>query len=354
MKTLRLDGLTKSFGKGAGPVVDSLTLSVPSGSLTALLGPSGSGKSTVLRMIAGLIDPDSGDIRLGEASLLAVPPDRRGVVLMFQNAYLFPHMTLAGNVGFGLRMRGLEAGEIAPLVAAMLDRVQLSGLGHRRPHELSGGQAQRGALARALVLKPSVLLLDEPLSNLDATLRNGMRQLIRDLQQETGTTMLVVTHDQSEAVALADRVGLLLEGRLAQEATPREIFRRPASVAVARFFGGVNLLKGTADDHGFHSDLGSFPLAKEAPRGPGLLTIRPEAIRLGAAPDALLARVVGSAFLGTQAQVTLAIGGQKLEALTTPQVAAGLLAGSDVAVSFPVEETWVVPDDPVQSPEKRS
>ncbi len=353
MKTLRLDGLTKSFGKGAGPVVDTLTLSVPSGSLTALLGPSGSGKSTVLRMIAGLVEPDAGGIWLGDASLLAVPADRRGVVLMFQNAHLFPHMTLAENIGFGLRMRGLAAGEIAPQVAAMLDRVQLSGLGHRRPHELSGGQAQRGALARALVLKPCVLLLDEPLSNLDATLRDGMRRLIRDLQRETGTTMLIVTHDQSEAVALADRVGLLLEGRLAQEAPPREIFRRPASVAVARFFGGVNFLKGTADDQGFHCALGTLPLAKGALRGSGILTIRPEAIRLGAAPDARLAKVLGSAFLGTQAQVSLEIGGQKLEALTTPEVAAGLSPGSEVAVSFPVEETWIVPRDPVQPPERR-
>jgi ABC-type Fe3+/spermidine/putrescine transport system ATPase subunit len=253
-------------------------------------------------------------------------------------------MTLAGNVGFGLRMRGVPECDIAPRVAAMLDRVQLSGLGHRRPSELSGGQAQRGALARALILSPDLLLLDEPLSNLDAGLRDEMRALIRHLQQETRTTMLVVTHDQAEAVALADRVALLLDGHLVQEATPWEIYRRPASVAVARFFGGVNFLPGRADGAGFHCALGCLPLPADAAHGPGILTIRPEAIGLGAAPSARSAQVIATSFLGTQAKVTLRIGEVMLEALTAPDALPGLSPGAEVFACLPTDALWVLPD----------
>jgi ABC-type Fe3+/spermidine/putrescine transport system ATPase subunit len=265
--------------------------------------------------------------------------------MVFQNAPLFPHMTLAGNVGFGLRMRGVPEGDIAPRVAAMLDRVQLSGLGHRRPSELSGGQAQRGALARALILSPELLLLDEPLSNLDAGLRDEMRALIRDLQQETRTTMLVVTHDQAEAVALADRVALMLDGQVAQEATPWEIYRRPASVAVARFFGGVNFLPGRADEAGFHCALGCLPLPAGADYGPGILTIRPEAIGLGPASGAYPAHVIATSFLGTQAKVTLRIGNVVLEALTAPDALTGLSLGAEVFASLPGHALWLLPDD---------
>ena len=352
MKTLTLMHVTKTYPGGARPVIDDLSLTVPAGSLTALLGPSGSGKSTLLRMIAGFADPDAGEIRLNDVSILRRPPDRRGVVMVFQNAPLFPHLTLADNVAFGLRMRGLAAADISARVAAMLDRVQLQGLGTRRPHELSGGQAQRGALARALILKPDLLLLDEPLSNLDAGLRDGMRQLIRDLQRETGTTLLVVTHDQAEAVALADRVALLLDGRLAQEATPQDIFRHPASVAVARFFGGVNFLPGRAGADGFDCALGLVRLPPGTAAGPGLLTIRPEAIRLGPAPGAHQGRVLSTAFLGTQGRVELAIGDLRLVALTPPDTAGALAAGSEVAVTLPVDALWVIAEPGGQAPDR--
>ena len=344
MASLTLDRVTKTYPGVERPAIDELSLTVPAGNLTVLLGPSGSGKSTLMRMIAGLIDPDEGDIRLGVHSILGRPPDRRGVVMVFQNAPLFPHLTLAGNVGFGLRMRGLSDAKIAPLVAAMLDRVQLSGLGHRHPSQLSGGQAQRGTLARALILSPDLLLLDEPLSNLDASLRDEMRSLIRHLQRETGTTMLVVTHDQAEAVALADRVILMLHGRIAQEATPWEIYRRPTSVDVARFFGGVNFLPGHADASGFHCALGCLHLPAGAARGPGILTIRPEAIRLGPADGAYPARVLSTTFLGTQARITLQIGPVTLEVLTAPDALSGLLAGADVFASLPADALWIVPD----------
>ncbi|MCX7289254.1 MAG: ABC transporter ATP-binding protein [Rhodobacterales bacterium] len=352
---LELRGLTKTYPGHDRRTVEGLSLTVPQGSLTALLGPSGAGKSTVMQMIAGLQAPDAGDIRLGGKSILDVPPERRGVVLVFQNAPLFPHLTLAQNVGFGLRMRGLSAPVVAAEVAAMLERVQLAGLGNRRPHELSGGQVQRGALARALVLKPDLLLLDEPLSNLDAGLRDEMRALIMTLQRETGVTTVVVTHDQAEAVVLADRIALLLDGRLAQVAAPREIFARPATLAVARFFGGVNFLAGRVTGGAFDCALGRLPLPRGvadrgvADRGvadrPGTLTIRPEAVRLGQGDGALSARVIGTTFLGTQTRVELSVSGQRLEALLAPEAASALIPGQLLDVTLPTEALWLIPED---------
>jgi ABC-type Fe3+/spermidine/putrescine transport system ATPase subunit len=341
---LGLKNVSKTYPGAAAPVIDGLSLDVPGGGLTAVLGPSGSGKSTLLRLIAGLGDPDAGEILLGDQSLLGLAPERRSVVMVMQNAPLFPHLTLEANIGFGLRMRGMPPADIAQRVAAMLDRVQLSGLGHRRPSELSGGQAQRGALARALILSPKLLLLDEPLSNLDASLRDEMRGLIRSLQRETRTTMLVVTHDQAEAVALGDRIALILGGRLAQEATPWDIYRRPASVEVARFLGGVNFLPGRADGAGFHCALGCLPLPAGAEHGPGILTIRPEAIRLGPSEGAFPAQVLSAAFLGTQGRISLQVGPVTLEALIAPDSLAGLTPGAKVQVSLPTEATWVIPD----------
>lgn len=342
--TLELVTLTKTFPGATRPTVDTLSLTVAKGGLTALLGPSGAGKTTVMRMIAGLLAPDAGDIRLADRSLLALPPERRGVVMVFQNAPLFPHLTLAENIGFGLRMRGMSAHRIAGLVAPMLDRVQLSGLGQRRPHELSGGQQQRGALARALVLKPDLLLLDEPLSNLDAALRDEMRSLIRALQRETGITTLVVTHDQSEAVVLADRVALMLDGQLAQEATPDQIFARPATVAVARFFGGVNFFPGRAVAGGFDCGLGRLPLPPGTPDGQGTLTIRPESLILGSGPNARAARVLEQIFLGTQTRIALDLDGHRLEALVAPGIARSIACGQEIHVTLPVEALWVIPE----------
>ena len=344
--TLELVDLRMTYPGTPWPTVSGLSLTLPQGELMALLGPSGSGKTTVMRMIAGLLQPESGDIRLGGVSILGQPPDKRGVVMVFQNALLFPHLTLSGNVGFGLRMRGLTRGEIDRRVGAMLDRVQLAGLGNRRPHELSGGQQQRGALARALVLEPRLLLLDEPLSNLDASLRDDMRALIRDLQQDTGITMLVVTHDQSEAVVLGDRVALLMGGRLAQVATPDGIFHRPASVAVARFFGGANFLPGRASAGLFDCAIGRLRLGKDVPDGPGTLTIRPEALRLGQGPGTLSARVLSSVFLGSQTRLLLDLAGQRLEALVTPDQARGLTPGQEIGVILPPEALWLIPDGP--------
>ncbi len=346
--TLQLTGLTKTHPGGTLATVRGLDLTVDSGRISALLGPSGAGKTTVMKLIAGLLSPDAGDITLTGRSILTLPPERRGVVIVFQNPLLFPHLTVAQNVGFGLRMRGLPTAQVAARVDAMLERTRLTGLGQRRPVALSGGQAQRVALARALVLQPDLLLLDEPLSSLDPALRDEMRALILALQREMAVTTIVVTHDQTEAVVLADQIALLLDGRLAQHGPPDQVYGRPASLSVARFFGGVNFLPGTAVDGLFHSAIGAMPLPDGLPtsltRGRGLLTIRPEAIILGALadPTALPAIVRGCTFLGTQSRVDLDLAGTNLQALTTPDTARNLRPGQTLGVILPRAALWIV------------
>jgi putative spermidine/putrescine transport system ATP-binding protein len=343
MTALTLDGVTKTYPGAGQAAVHGLGFTVESGTLTALLGPSGCGKTTTMKLIAGFLAPDAGDIRLDGRSIRGLPPERRGVAMVFQTPLLFPHLTVAGNIGFGLRMRGLSPGDIAAKVGPMLERVRLDGLGHRRPVELSGGQQQRAALARALVLKPAVLLLDEPLSNLDPALREEMRGLIRSLQRETGITTLVVTHDQAEAVGLSDRIALLLDGRLAQHAGPQDFYRRPATEAVARFFGGANFLPGRSQAGRFDCALGTLDLPPGAPEGDKLLTIRPEAVHLGPGPNVRMARVEGVTFLGTQSWVELSVQGTRLQVLLPPDSATGLIPGGDTQVSLPSDALWLLP-----------
>ena len=354
MTALTLAGLTKRYADAGQAALHGLDLTVESGSLTALLGPSGSGKTTAMKLVAGLITPDAGDIRLDDASIRDLAPERRGVAMVFQNPLLFPHLTVAGNVGFGLRMRGLAPDQIAASVAAMLDRVRLTGLGDRKAGQLSGGQAQRAALARALILRPKVLLLDEPLSSLDPALRDEMRTLVRDLQRETGITTLVVTHDQAEAVALADSVALLLDGRLAQVGPAETFYQRPATQAVARFFGGVNFFPGVARTGLFDCDLGPLDLPPGIADGPGLLTIRPEALRFGSGPNQRTARIAAITFLGTLSRVDLGVAEAGIQALVGPDVARSLTPGSDVTVAFPPDSLWVLPPDGQARPDPGS
>ena len=343
MTTLNLSNLTKAFPGAGQAALHGLNLTVESGALTALLGPSGSGKTTTMKLIAGLLSPDEGEVLLDGRPITALPPERRGVAMVFQNPLLFPHLTVAGNVGFGLKMRGLSPDKIAPQVAAMLSRVRLSDLGSRRPSQLSGGQQQRAALARALILNPKVLLLDEPLSSLDPSLRDEMRSLIRTLQRSTGITTLVVTHDQAEAVALADRIALLQDGRLAQHGPPEDFYRRPATAAVARFFGGTNFIPGTAQGGSFDSPLGPLVLADTAAKGDLVLTIRPEALRLGPGPNSRVGRVAGITFLGTQTRIDILVNGVTLQALTSPDAASALQTGAEITVSLPPDALWLLP-----------
>jgi putative spermidine/putrescine transport system ATP-binding protein len=238
---LELEGLRKSFG--ATPVVNGIDLVVREGEFLTLLGPSGCGKTTTLNLVAGFLSPDGGAIRIKGRPMNGVPPFRRDIGLVFQDYALFPHRTVAENVGFGLRMRKVARPEIEARVDEALALVQLQGLADRRPGQLSGGQRQRVALARALVIRPAVLLMDEPLSNLDLKLREDMRLEISSLQRRLGTTTILVTHDQGEALVMSDRVAVMEKGGIAQVADPATIYGRPASRFVADFIGAMNFLE---------------------------------------------------------------------------------------------------------------
>jgi putative spermidine/putrescine transport system ATP-binding protein len=339
-----LSGLTRTWPGAAAPALDRLTLEAPSGALVALLGPSGCGKTTALRMIAGLLAPTAGDIAFDGRSVLRERPERRGAVMVFQDPLLFPHLSVADNVGFGLRMRGLPRREVAARVGAMLERVRLDGLGGRRPAELSGGQQQRAALARALVLRPRVLLLDEPFANLDAHLRAEMRALVRALQREAAITTLFVTHDQEEAVELADRVALILGGRLRQHGPPEAFFRRPADIEVARFFGGCNFVPGRAADGVFDGPLGRLRLPPGLREGLGTLTFRPESVRIGAAEvNSLTVRVGERRYLGAGMRLRLEAGGVAIWAAVPPDLAEGTAEGDRLTVNLPPASLWVLP-----------
>ncbi|WP_274630860.1 ABC transporter ATP-binding protein [Arvimicrobium flavum] len=239
--TLCLDGVTKTYG-GRAPVVDALSLELPPGKLLGLLGPSGCGKSTTLRMIAGLIGTSSGRILVNDEDIAQMPPHKRDIGLVFQSYALFPHMSVGENVAFGLSMRGVKREEANARVEEALAMVRLEGYAARKPREMSGGQQQRVALARALVIRPRILLLDEPLSNLDAKLREEMRLEIREIQKRLSITTLFVTHDQTEALTMCDLVGVMANGRIAQLGTAKEIYERPSSLFVAEFVGRTNVL----------------------------------------------------------------------------------------------------------------
>ena len=238
MGELQLKNLTIRYG--SVPIVRNLNLEVHDGEMVALLGPSGAGKTTVLKAVAGLIHPHEGEIIIDGQPVKNLPPEKRNAVMVFQKSLLFPFMNVAQNIAFGMRMQGFQGREARFKIREIMQLTELDGLGQRKIHELSGGQQQRVSLARALVLKPAILLLDEPLSNLDANLRQQMRELIQDIQTETRITTLFVTHDQAEALMISHRVGLLLDGRLRQVGEPRDLFYRPADTDVARFFGGCN------------------------------------------------------------------------------------------------------------------
>ena len=350
MTCVTLTGLTKQYQDSYA--VRDLTLALPPGKITALLGPSGCGKTTTLKMIAGLIEPTAGDIAFDDVSMVRVPAERRGAVMVFQNHLLFPYLSVAENVAFGLTLRGEPRAAIRHKVREMLARVRLAGFEDRRPRQLSGGQAQRVALARALVVEPRVLLLDEPLSNLDAHLRDEMRELIFDLQRQSGITTVFVTHDQAEAALLADRVALMLGGVLQQQGEPRSFYEHPASVAVARFFGGANFLPGRRAGPVVHTPLGSFrPTSAAQPDGPVVLTIRPENVRLcdaGATPaeNTVAGVITHCAYVGTHTRFKIDAGGFRLEVVAEAGEAQRFRENAAVCLHFPPERLWLLPAEP--------
>jgi len=324
MPGLRLVNLSKQFGKTVA--VESLSLEIRDGEIMTLLGPSGCGKTTTLRCIAGLLTPDKGEIYLGDDRITDLPPERRGVGLVFQNYALWPHMTLYDNLAFGLQLRKVAKAEIQRRISEALAMVRLSGFEERYPRQLSGGQQQRVALARALVIEPKLLLLDEPLSNLDAQLREEMRFEIRELQKNLGITSVYVTHDQAEALVLSDRVAILHEGQLVQVGSPSEIYNRPGNRFVAGFIGLTSFIEGTIvqrdaaqghvvvrtrDGLDLHARSDVLPAGQEV-----TVAIRPEHIQLYAEEPAarpaganvLTGRVLRGAYLGDVVDYRIRVG----------------------------------------------
>lgn len=280
---VKVEQLIKVYPGADAPSVDNVNFSLRQGEMLALLGPSGCGKTTILRMIAGLIPPSSGAIRLNGRDISQIPVHKRNMGMVFQAYALFPHMTVADNIAFGLKMRGIAKAEREPRVRRALDLVKLGGYGERRITQLSGGQQQRCAIARSLVIEPDLLLLDEPLSNLDAKLRDEMREEIREIQARTGVTAIFVTHDQDEALSMADRMAVMSAGRVEQIGTPREVFDTPASEFVASFIGAGNFYKGIVIEPRKASveGLGIVEFNAEAPIGSEVrLMVRPHRFRL--------------------------------------------------------------------------
>ena len=303
-----------SFGYGATRVLDDVSLSVRKGEFFAFLGPSGSGKTTLLRLIAGFGMPDHGRILIGGKDMTRTPPWSRNVGLVFQNYALWPHMTVGQNVAFGLERRGVGRAERDRKVRAALDLVGLVHLIDRRPTQLSGGQQQRVAIARTLAIEPEVLLLDEPLSNLDAALRAGVRQELVELQRRLGLTTILVTHDQEEANAAADRMAVLDGGKVLQVGRPAELYDRPANRFVAGFLGTANLIEGEVAGGVFRAGRTVLTLAEPAAEGRATLALRPQSLRLArvAEPGALPAKVLRTEFLGGHLRYTLDLDGLTL------------------------------------------
>ncbi len=281
MASISIERVGRSYG--LLKAVDGISLAIRDGEFFTLLGPSGCGKTTLLRMVAGFAELESGEIRFGERRIDNLPAHKRDTGMVFQNYAIFPNLKVADNVAYGLRARKIPPARIAPRVADALRLVHLADHGGRWPHQLSGGQLQRVAIARALVIEPQVLLLDEPLSNLDARLRIEMRREIRELQQALGITAIYVTHDQEEALSISDRIAVMRAGRIEQIGGPREIYRRPATPFVAEFMGTTNLLAGTIAEAGSAIEVGDsvFRMLRSAlPDGTKVsFSLRPEALR---------------------------------------------------------------------------
>ena len=316
MSTVELEGITKTFDKQT--VVDDLSLHLPDGSLTVLVGPSGCGKSTTLWIAAGLESADHGSVRIGDRDVTSAPPRDRDVAMVFQNYALYPQLTVAGNIAFPLRNAGVAKTDTAQRVRQAAERVGITALLDRKPRQLSGGQQQRVAIARALVRTPALFLFDEPLSNLDAKLRVELRSEIRRLQQELGITALYVTHDQEEAMTIADQLVLLDAGRIAQRGTPEELYRRPVNTFVAGFIGSpsANLLTGHAHAGVFESDGVRWPTEAE---GDVTLGVRPEDVLLepteGSDDNGGDGRVELVELLGPRYVVIVKVGGHRLTAV---------------------------------------
>lgn len=347
---LELDRVTKRYN--GQPVVDGVSLRVRQGEMVCLLGPSGCGKTTTLRIVGGFESVDSGQVRLAGADMTRLAPEKRDIGFMFQNYALFPHMTVGENVGFGLRMRGVRRTERRARVAETLALVRLERLADRLPRQLSGGQQQRVALARAISFRPRLLLLDEPLSNLDAGLREVLRDEIRRVQQATGLTALFVTHDQGEALAVADRIAVMRAGRVVQFDTPAAIYGQPADPFVAGFIGQANLLPAVLERQG--SGLAALRLlsgepvhaaVSNAPIGAKVLAVvKADRVKLTLGGPGLVATVDGAVFTGPTMHYTLTtLHGTRLIAVASSTEAPRFAPGNAVVADWLAADCLVLP-----------
>ena len=336
--TVTLEDVTKDFNNTR--VLRGLNLDIAAGELVSLLGPSGCGKTTALRLIAGLEQLTSGVIRLGGEDVSAVPVNKRDIGMVFQSYSLFPHLTVLSNVLFGLQMRKVEPAEAKRRAVENLELVGLSELMDRYPHELSGGQQQRVALARALVTQPRVLLLDEPLSALDAKVRVQLRDEIRRLQQKVGITTIFVTHDQEEALAISDRIAVMDSGQIEQIGTPEQLYNAPSSPIVAAFVGFSSLVS-TVVDRGTATIWGKqVPVLGEVVDGPCEAFVRPENVHVAAAGEPGVEGVVGtSTFLGSFRRTTVSLGGEQAVVMQHP---ASLILERDTTVELAIDAVPVV------------
>jgi len=349
MARLEIDGITKRFGEVYA--VRDVTLDIADGELVVLLGPSGCGKTTTLRVVAGFAQPTLGSVRLAERDITRLPPWKRNAGLVFQSYALFPHLTVAQNVAFGLEMRKVETAETASRVADALRLVRLEHLSARLPRQLSGGQQQRVALARALAFRPDVLLLDEPLSNLDAKLRQEVRVEIRELQRKLGLTTVMVTHDQEEALTMADRLVVMNDGAVRQVGTQQDLYERPVDRFVAGFVGRSTFIEGEIEAPGRFRSAGGLALAcKDGTAGPATLALRPERLVIDAVP---LAGVDNShpgvvefvSYLGPVIDMHVRISTDERVVAQVPNRAGGLVpkVGDHVHVGWPAGNGIVFP-----------
>ena len=351
---VRLQGLRRQYGNVLA--LDGVNLTIEPGELVVLLGPSGCGKTTTLRLLAGLEDADGGTITVAGKEITRVPANHRDMGMVFQAYSLFPHMTVRENVAFGLRLRRVSKAERDRRALAMLDLVGLSEQADRYAHQISGGQQQRVALARALAIEPQVLLLDEPLSALDAKVRAQLRDEIRRIQLEVGTTTLFVTHDQEEALAIADRVGVMKEGRIEQLGPPTEIYSRPGSPFVAEFVGLTNRLAGTVSGSTVAVRGRDLPLVDlSTPPGPATALVRPEAVTLASSSadqsGPLTGTVIAVTFLGATSRITVDLGDTTIMAQLPTSDAHGLPAGSRVTLAIRPDPVLVSDAAPAVSEE---
>lgn len=343
---IELTKVSKRYSGAAA--VDDVSITIAAGEFVTVLGPSGCGKSTLLRMVSGFVEPDAGDVRIGGVSVTGLPPYRRDTAMVFQDYALFPHRTVAQNIAFGLRMRGMEKAQIARKVDAMLELLNLAGFGNRRISEISGGQAQRVALGRALVVEPAVLLLDEPLGALDLKLRKQMQAELKGIHRELKLTFIAVTHDQEEALNLSDRIAVMNAGRVEQFADPESIYNRPASRFVADFVGEANLFEAMVSGPGMAqllADGSSVVVSGDDLPIPGsrlMLAVRPEAIAVAKAGKGIAAVVEDVLFSGSVRRIVGRLSnGQRITAIQ-PAAAFTPALGQSAVFGWAAEAVWII------------